>query len=272
VTAMKDIGIVIVTWNSAGTLEECLGSISAGVAGLAYQTIVIDNASKDDSAGIASRYPNTQVVRNTANRGFAAASNQGIMELLEESRFILLLNPDTVVQPDSLRVLAQFLEIDQTAGACGPRLLLPDGTPQPFAFGQDPTLGYLLKRAFFRLVYNRSLHDWDYREIRPVDWISGACLLARHSAIKQAGLLDGSMFIYFEDNDWCLRMRRAGWRIMCDPEAIVVHTGGQSLGQNPAAQREYYRSLCRFYAKHYGLMNRMALRALLPIYRRLANR
>jgi hypothetical protein len=102
-----------------------------------------------------------------------------------------------------------------------------------------------------------------------VDWVSGAGLMVRHEAIEQVGLLDDRFFMYFEDNDWCLRMRQAGWKVVYYPQAHIVHLGGQSLRQNPAAQAAYHRSLKYFYSKHYGPVARLALGAGLQVYRRV---
>jgi hypothetical protein len=156
------------------------------------------------------------------------------------------------------------------AGACGPRLLQPDGEPQAFAFGGDPTPGYLLRRGFMRLLLRRPLHNWHTTQVQTVDWVSGACLLVRRAAIQQAGLLDEHYFMYFEDNDWCLRMRRCGWQVYYNPQVSITHIGGQSLAQNPAARRAYYHSLDYFYTRHYGPLARLWLRMALVLYRVVA--
>jgi GT2 family glycosyltransferase len=147
--------------------------------------------------------------------------------------------------------------------------LRPTGAAQPYAVGCDPTLGYLLRRGISRLLFGRPLHDWATDDVQPVDWVSGACLLARRAAIEQAGPLDENIFMYFEDNDWCLRIRRAGWRVYYDPQVAITHIGGQSLARNPAATRAYSESLRYFYRKHYGLRARILLSLCLPFYRLL---
>jgi N-acetylglucosaminyl-diphospho-decaprenol L-rhamnosyltransferase len=262
------LSIVVSSWNVAPLLANCLRSIPAGAEGLAYQIIVIDNASSDGSAEMVARdFPAVQLIRNTENLGFGKANNQGIRA--GQGRYAVLLNSDTIVPAGSLTELARFMDQHPDAGACGPRLLRPDGTPQPYAFGGDPTLGYLLARGLKQLFFHRPLQDWATDAIQEVDWVSGACLVVRRQVIDQAGLLDENMFMYFEDNDWCLRIRRAGWKIYYYPLAEIVHLGGQSLKQNPAARHVYYRSLTYFYAKHYGLLARLLLRVGLLPYRLL---
>jgi GT2 family glycosyltransferase len=212
-------------------------------------------------------FPAVTLIANAENVGFARANNQGIRAC--QGRYIVLLNSDTVVPLGALAGLVAFMDAHSDAGAVGPRLLRPDGTPQPYAFGGDPTLGYLLRRGINRLLFRRPLHDWATDAVQQVDWVSGACLLARRAAIEQAGLLDENIFMYFEDNDWCLRIRQAGWRVYFDPQVAITHIGGQSLAQNPIARRAYRESLRYFYAKHYGPAANLVLRVLLPFYARL---
>lgn len=117
--------------------------------------------------------------------------------------------------------------------------------------------------------WRRPLHDWATDLTQTVDWVTGACLLTRREVVDSVGGLDEGFFMYFEDNDWCLRMRRAGWQVVFYPAVQVVHLGGQSLAQNPAARAAYHRSLEYFYAKHYGTAACLALQPLLALYRRL---
>jgi hypothetical protein len=216
---------------------------------------------------VRAEFPVVTLIANTENLGFARANNQGIRA--SSGRYVVLLNSDTVVPSGALEALVGFMDAHGDAGAVGPRLLRPDGTPQPYAFGGDPTLRYLLRRGVNRLIFRRPLHDWATDAIQPVDWVSGACLMARRAAIDQAGLLDENIFMYFEDNDWCLRIRQAGWRVYYHPQVAITHIGGQSLAHNPAARRAYYDSLCIFYRKHYGPRALALLTLCLPLYRRL---
>jgi GT2 family glycosyltransferase len=159
------------------------------------------------------------------------------------------------------------MEQHPEAGACGPRLIGPDGKPQAFAFGGDPTLKYLLWRGLNRLLWHRSLHNWETDQVQEVDWVSGACLLVRREIIDQIGLLDENIFMYFEDNDWCLRMRACGWKVYHNSPVSIIHTGGKSLSQNMAARLAYYKSLDYFYSKHYGPLARFLVRVCLVPYR-----
>jgi GT2 family glycosyltransferase len=262
------LSIIIASWNVRDLLAACLASLRAVT--LEIEIIVVDNASTDGSAEmVAAEFPQATLIRNATNIGFARANNQGIC--LARGRYVLLLNADTVVPPGALAALVDFMDAHPQAGACGPRLLHPDGTPQPYAFGRDPTPVYLLWRGLNRLLFHRYVHDWATDQVQEAEWVSGACLIVRREAIEQIGGLDENIFMYFEDNDWCLRLRRAGWRVYYNPQASITHLGGQSVKQNSQARTAYYRSLEYFYAKHYGLLARSLLKIGLVFYRALSS-
>lgn len=283
-----DLSIIVLSWNVRGLLRACLASgvrrqgsgvrgQGAGVRGqgdslptahcpLATELIVVDNASTDGSAEmVAAEFPEARLIRNRENLGFARANNIGIAA--SAGRYVLLLNSDTVVPDGALAALVAFMDAHPRAAACSPRLLQPDGAPQPYAYGCDPTPRYLLRRGLARALFRRPLHDWAVAEPIQVDWVSGACLLVRRAAIAQVGGLDEAMFMYFEDNDWCRRMRLAGWQVWYVPTAAITHIGGAGLKQNPVARAAYYRSLAYFYGKHYGPVARGLLLPALALYR-----
>lgn len=259
------LSIVIVNWNTRDLLRTCLASLEPEAMS-SWDVWVVDNGSTDGSQQMLQTiFPGVHLIANVDNRGYAAANNQGIEA--SSGRYVLLLNSDTLVPTGAIARLLAFVDSRPGIGAASPRLLQVDGTPQPYAFGHDPTLGYLLRRGFSRAVLRRALHDWTTDVPQRVDWVSGACMLVRREVIDQVGLLDERFFMYFEDNDWCLRMRQHGWTVWYVPEVEITHLGGQSLGQNSAAQRIYHRSLERFYSKHYSIAASLILRLLLAVYR-----
>ena len=259
------LSIIIVNWNTKEALKGCLESIYA--SGLHFfEIIVADNASEDGSISmLEEEFPQVRLIKNTRNVGFARASNQGMF--LSRGDHILLLNSDTQIEAQALRRIIEFMEEHPQAGAMGPRLVLPDGRPQPYSFGCDPTLGYLLRRGLNLFLRKGYLHDWGTEEIREVDWVSGASLMLRRRALEETGLLDENFFLYFEDNDLCLRLRQKGWKVYFNPMVQVIHLGGESLVKNEPARAEYYRSLLYFYSKHYGKLKTAVLITLLPLYR-----
>ncbi len=257
-----DLSIIIVTWNVKELLLRTLAHLPAACAPLTWEAIVVDNASHDGSEqAVAAAFPATTYIFDADNPGYARANNRGLSRA--QGDFLLLLNPDTEPAPGALAALVRFLQEQSRAGIVGPALILPNGEPQPYAFGDDPTPRYLARRNWARLWRRGHLHDWGATTAATVDWVSGACLLARRAVYEQIGGLDEAMFMYFEDNEWCLRTRRAGWQVWRMPAAQVVHIGGQSLRQNRQAPAAYYASLRQFYRRHYGSGARLALAALL---------
>ncbi|NJK80197.1 MAG: glycosyltransferase family 2 protein [Chloroflexaceae bacterium] len=262
------LSIVIVNWNTADLLRDCLRSLAASTVAAGTEIIVVDNGSADDSAAMVHReFPTVRLIANRDNVGYTRANNQGLAA--SEGRYVLLLNSDTLVPPYTLAALLAFMERFPQVGACSPQLLRPDGLPQAFAFGSDPTPPYLLRRGLARLIVRRPLHNWDVRHPLRVDWVSGACLLLRRAALVQSGPLDEAIFMYFEDNDLCRRLRQCGWQVVYYPRVAITHIGGQSLAKNPRARRAYRESLRHFYRKHYGPLAQCWLASGLWVYERL---
>jgi N-acetylglucosaminyl-diphospho-decaprenol L-rhamnosyltransferase len=245
-------------------LLNCLASIRANAG--PCEVVVVDNGSTDGSAeAVRQAYPGIRAITQPENQGYAHANMIGFRE--SKGRHVLFLNSDTIVPPGTLPCLIDFLEKEPPIAACGPKLLRPGGLTQPYAFGKDPRLTYLIARALVRLGFRASLHNWETVAVQPVDWISGACLLVRRSAFEQVGGFDERIFMYFEDNDLCLRLRRAGWKIVYNPLVTITHVGGASLSRSSYRQEYYYRSLQYFYSKHYSPLHCLALRTLLPLYK-----
>lgn len=265
---VADLSICIVNWNTRDPLIQCLTSVAQGTEGVDYEIMIIDNASTDGSVlAVQEGFPQVKLTVNSSNLGFAKAANQAIIE--SKGRYVLLLNPDTRPLDNAIGKMIEFMEEHPEAGAMGPRLVLPDGRPQPYSFGCDPTLGYLLRRGLNLLLHKGCLHDWGTEEIREADWVSGASLILRRRALEETGLLDENFFLYFEDNDLCLRLRQKGWKVYFNPLTEVVHLGGESVVKNEPARAEYYHSLLYFYSKHYGKLKTAILIILWPLYRRL---
>ncbi len=254
---------VIVTHNSAAFLPACLDSVAAQT--MPCPAIVVDNASDDGTADEVRRRPAVIFVPLGANPGFAAANNRGLA--LVTTPFVLFLNPDTVVQDaTALERLTAFLHGQARAAAGGPRLVWPDGSPQPYAFGDDPGLAYIVRRALHRIVWGKPMHDWSTTVPQRVSWVAGTCLLARSDAVRAIGGWDESLFMYFEDNDLCRRLRAAGWQVWYNPAVQVTHLGGQADYGDLPRRRLYYRSMLRYYRKHEGVLAWALLAILLRPY------
>jgi hypothetical protein len=236
-----DVSVIIVSWNVAPLLRQCLRSLVADAPDLSLQVIVVDNASSDDSvAMLRGEFPSVQVIVNGANLGFARASNLGLR--LATARFVLLLNPDTIVMPGSLGILIRFLQEHPDAGMLGPSLWNEDGTFQETSARVQPTAARLVAIDVFRLqklplvgpwFRKRLVSPYDPQVVQEVQAISGAAMLLRRDLFEKGGGF-GECFIHCgEDLDLCFRIRRDGWKIYFVPEARVAHLGGRSARQAP---------------------------------------
>src|ERR671925_887151 len=249
------ISIIIVSWNTASFLENCLASILANPPTSQFENWVVDNASTDDSPRMVREiFPQVHLVENRENVGFARANNQAIQRCT--GKYILLLNPDTLVASGALQALVDFLDEHPEAGAAGARILNPDGSLQ-ISSHPRPTLS----RELWRLFHLDSLSPyaeypltkWETNQTQEVDLLMGACLLLRKEVLDQVGFLDEDYFIYSEEVDLCYRIQRAGWRLFWVPQAEVVHFGGQSTQQAPTEMfLHLYHSNIKYFRKHYG--------------------
>ena len=271
-TAAVDVSVVIVTYNVREFLEQALQSVERASAGLAVETWVVDNDSADGSAEmVAERFPHVRLIANESNPGFAVANNQAIRQ--SAGRYVLVLNPDTLLQEDTLRAMVAFMDATPDAGAAGCRILNPDGTfapesrrgfPTPaVAFYRIAGLSRLLPRSPRFGRYNLTHLPVD--EVCEVDALSGSCMMVRREAViaegpesaqspgprTAAGLLDEAFFMYGEDLDWCFRIQQAGWRIYYTPDTQIVHYKGESTKKGDLRYvLLFYGAMLRFVEKH----------------------
>ena len=255
VSILMNLSIIIVNWNTREMLSECLKSIYARPPSGEFEVWVVDNASADgSSAMVRERYPQVKLIENPSNSGFAYANNLALRQA--SGRYLLLLNSDTFVKPNALEALRQFMEDHPEAGACGSRLLNPDGSLQVSCY-VHPTL----KNEFLRMfhldgIFPQSryrMNEWATDQAREVEVIQGACLLLRRESLEQVGLLDEQFFMYSEDYDLCYRLRKGNWKLYWVPWSEVVHFGGQSTKQVAAEMfLHLYRSKMICMRKHYG--------------------
>jgi GT2 family glycosyltransferase len=265
VGSSPDVSVVIVSYNTKAMLDACLRSVAAS-DGVALEVWVVDNASPDGSAAhVASAFPDVRLIRNRENRGFAAANNLAIAEA--RGRNVLLLNPDTLIQPGTIAMLAGFLDAQPQVGIVGPRVLNHDGSLQ--SCGQwYPTLRdeILLSRNVRRLgrvlLGEPPAPPSATKETR-VDWVDGCCLMIRRDALESIGPLDEQYFLYAEELDWCRTAKARGWQIATCPAAEMVHLQGQSSGQVKAgALAALIEARLRYYRKHDGALTAWVISAL----------
>ncbi len=258
---MQDLSIIVVSYNTRELTRACLRSAFEGLerSALRGEVWVVDNASSDGSADmVRADFPQAHLIANAENRGFAAANNQAIARC--DARHVMLLNSDAEVRGDALGEMVRVLDARPQVGAVGARLVYPDGSFQHSAF-RFPGFAQIFLDFFplhGRLLdsrlngrYPRRLYEG--AEPFPVDHPLGAALMVRGETIRQVGPLDDGFFMYCEEIDWCWRMHKAGWDVLCVPTAVVMHHGA---GTTRKFREEMFvalwRSRFRLYEKHRG--------------------
>ena len=251
--------MIIVNWNTKELLRNCLTSIYQRTGDIDYEVIVVDNASTDGSTEMVKNdFQQVTLIENPENRGFATANNQGIA--IAKGRYVLLLNSDTVVLDNSIANTVSFTDSHPQAGVIGCRVLNPDGTVQPTCFMFPSILNMLLSSTYLYKLFPKSrffgrerMTWWDRSDVREVDVVTGCFMLVRREAIEQVGVMDERFFMYGEETDWCYRFKKKGWKVMFAPVGQIIHFGGQSTSQKPAAMIVQLRlSILKFIRKHYG--------------------
>ncbi len=233
------LSIVIVTWNVAGLIDNCLDSVLRSDIEGGTEVIVVDNNSTDGTAqAVRDRFPGIHLLPQSENLGFPAANNIGILSATSD--LILLLNPDTIVAPDALRLAVTAAEQHSMVGIVGCRLVCPEGTVQYECARRLPALVDPIVETFYlhvllprtRLFGRHLMSFWDHSTDRLVECISGAFMLLKRELIDGVGLLDDRFFMYYEDLEYCARARRRGWQVFYCSGAVVTHHSGASRRQS----------------------------------------
>lgn len=226
------LAIIIVTWNSANEIAACLDSLKS--AQVQHEIWVVDNNSSDDTVNIvSSQFPDVRLVSNTENVGFAKANNQAIAQTTSD--YVLILNPDTLVIEGTVERALEEIEARPQVGLLGVKTLNADRSLQASCF-RFPTLRMNVAEQF-NLHYLFPLKArgriflstfWDHSTSRSVDWVLGAFMLVKRSAIEKAGNLPEQYYMYGEDLDWCYQICKAGYQVWFASEASLVHYGNKS--------------------------------------------
>ena len=256
---MNPFAVAIVSYNTCEQLRACLATVKTEAPS---EIVVVDNASSDSSAAmVKSEYSDVVLQVNRTNVGYGAAANQAIARC--RAKYVLLLNPDTLLQTGTLLVLNRYLDQNPRAAIVGPRLIEADGTLQASCYPFPTPLDTLLEnsamavflgrriRRYVPIVRNSYLRTWTHDQQRVVPWIKGAVLAIRRTAFDAVGGFDDSYFMYFEDADLCYRLNAAGWESHFTPETTVVHFGGASTRHSRAeASVRLLESTLQFYQRH----------------------
>jgi GT2 family glycosyltransferase len=244
------LSIIIVSYNVRSYLEQCLQSVQKALDGIEGEVWVVDNNSQDDSVDVLRRnYPWVRLIANTENMGFARANNLAIRQ--SQSDYVLLLNPDTVVEEPTLRGVLDFMDAHPEAGGAGVMMHNADGTLAPESRRGLPTpwVAALKMLGFTRRYYMSDL-PWD--QPGRIDVISGAFCMLRRKALDQVGLLDEDFFMYGEDIDLSYRLLKGGWQNWYLPCEITHFKGKSTQKTDYRYVHIFYQAMLIFFRKHYS--------------------
>ncbi len=249
-----DLTIVIVSYNTRDMLRECLRSIASATEGITSETWVVDNNSPDKSADmVAVEFSEVRLIANDRNAGFTRANNQALRQ--SQSRHGVILNPDTECRPGSLTTLVRYLDAHPEVGAVGPRLLNTDGSLQPNGARFPNPLQDFLVVSELRFISRKAFERWsrmrdDFDADCELDVVSGACMMVRREAIEKVGVLDEDFFMFYEEVEWCWRIKKAGWKVVYVSAAEVVHHWMGSVRQDSEAMtKRLFQSSDIYYKK-----------------------
>lgn len=253
-----ELYIIVLNWNGEAVIVPCLRSL-LGVTEVPLRIIVVDNDSTDDSvAMVRSEFPDIEVIENERNLLFAEGNNAGLRRALDAGgRYMLLLNNDTEVDSRFASMMLSALQSDSNVGIVGPKILYYDDPGRIWYGGGDffPLLGVPRHQNIRRI--DGSFTDGR----RDTGYVTGCALLVRREVIEDIGLLDPHYIMYCEDVDFCLRARRAGWRCVYEPNAVVWHKVSSSSGggMTPYKLEHRLRSTYRLFARFKPLWWRIVL-------------
>lgn len=266
---MKKVSVIVVNYNGGPLLAECVRSVLEST--VPVEVIVSDNASTDSSLielrlllGSDSRL---RIIENPTNLGFAKANNRALP--LTKGDFILFLNPDCIVGPQTLAQMLDLLEEDPKIGMAGCLIRNPDGSEQPGCRRNIPTPW----RTFVQITGLDRFQNADARfrsylhvglplpeRAEPIEAISGAFMLIRRQALNEVGPMDEGYFMHFEDLDWCLRFQQRGWKVIFEPRVEIVHVGGVCTASRPiGVEYHKHKGMARFYRKFFRNRNNLLL-------------
>jgi GT2 family glycosyltransferase len=279
-----EVSVVIVSFNTRNLLKECIATLERESGGVAFETIVVDNASRDGSADmVGSEFPDAVLIRSKVNLGFGAANNRGFE--VARGKYIVLLNSDAFLRPGALAASLKAMDSDPRVGLAGARLVgranewQPSARMFPSITNEFLTLSGLADKHRASKFFGRMDRTWaDPSEPADVDWVPGAYSIIRRDALERAGYFDESFFLYYEEVDLCRRLKKQGYKICYWPDIVVVHIGGESsktvqhLSMSSAGSQLTLwrmRSELIYYRKHHGLAGAWLAKEVETLWHRL---
>lgn len=256
-----DLSVVIVSYNTKDLLKDCLESVFSGTSldSIRLEVFVVDNNSSDGSYDmVRNKFPQVRLIGSKANLGYAKANNEAIRQ--SSGRYVLLLNPDTIISPETFVTMIRFMDAHSNVGVAGCKVVRPDGTldlacRRSFHSPMVSVYRVLRLNKLFPNSRRFGAYNLTYlneNESYEVDSVAGSFMMIRRETFEQVGLLDENFFMYVEDVDFCYRAKQAGWRIYYYPETKIIHYKGES-SQKQSSQmiREFNKSMRLFFNKYY---------------------
>ncbi|MBN3906202.1 MAG: glycosyltransferase family 2 protein [Nostoc sp. NMS1] len=256
------VSFILVNYNGAEILPDCLNSIEKFIDIPNYEIIVVDNASTDGSVElVAEKFPKVSLLKQAKNCGFGAGNNAGAK--VASGEFLFLLNTDTVLTSNIIFHLIELMQADPQVGIIGPKLLNPDGSLQ---ISVSPALGikgeYQARQMHrdYLNISQQNLIEQKFQEIQEVDIVVGAAFFIRSSLFHKLGGFDETFFMYFEESDLCQRAQYQGYKIIYTPHVSLIHLKGYSIQKAANTMAiEYRRSQIYYYQKHRPLWEQLLL-------------
>jgi len=263
-----DISIIIVNYKSSQYLRSCIESIFASELNVEYEIIIVDNNSLDEGLiDIKNKYPTVKFIYLLENKGFARGNNVGIKNA--QGRVVLLLNPDTIVEKNTIQDLFDKLMENEKIGIVGPKIYYGDGSLQTkFLAKKIPKIYYFFLEIFYldklfsfsELMNSYYGTNFDFNKEQYLDQVCGACLMIKREVINRIGPMDEHFFLYFEETDWCFRAIQSGYKVVYVPFASIIHHEGKSSSiMMKKSVEAYYKSELFFFRKHYGVFKTVLL-------------
>lgn len=264
------LSVVIINWNIKELLHTCLVSLVEEIKSIKHEIILVDNASEDGSQEmIKKKFPGIDLIENKENVGFPRANNQVLSKCRGE--YVMLLNPDTFIRPNSILRMVTFLDANKEYGAVGPKILRPDGSIQMECACNFPTLaGMFFELTLLSRLFSQSplfgqwrMTYWDHQDSRDIECLLGAAIFMRRKILDVIGFLDEHMYI--EDDDLCYRIIKEGWKIKYLSTAEIIHYEGSSRKSSSQFYHHYqiaWHGLWHFFNKHQGSFEAMIFRVI----------
>ncbi len=257
------LSVILIGWNSLNYLQQCLPSLEKSISDISHEIIYIDNASEDGTLSyISQNFSSIKYILNEKNVGVSKARNQGIR--MASGQYVWILDSDTIVNPEAVKALFDYMSINPETGICTCKLLDDEGDIQN-SFRKYPTISAKLKSALYGILKKMHIfvgkndqdeyaYDISENKAIEVDYVIGACQFIRHEVFDQIGLLDEKIFYGPEDADFCLRAHQAGWKIIYLPYINITHSYQRVTTRKIFGNLtfQHIKALIYYFIKHKG--------------------